>query len=613
MQRHLWNMAEQASLAVELQQKAAESTTAADELTAEATTDKAEAAELETQGEEIMAKGNSDMALADSDQAAANKLAGKAAEEEAAATTEFGEAAAEEAVVEEDAAKATADASLAARNGFEADEDEVVVGACSVVPVLDVVCDVVGGIAAVGLETSAAREAAKAAAEYAAAVTAQVEEDSLVAEATETQAAAARDGDVAAESQATATELRAQAEEELAEGEADEAATKEKLMQGTAEQEVAEEQEAEAVGEEEASSKAMQKSLQHGAFACWDAMMAGLVSLVALGFFTLRLFGTFIVPALTSVRCDVVPNMQSMTIASFPTKTAGHIFHHVLIFGLVAGAFGGWLATLDQLNLRSRGGILLELAALGAVVQSVFLHSLPHALFRKQGKWHERARSGALVLVRSILWLFPLFVLEVLLLRVNLGSAIFFRAMLLRRWYLWALFAATLLAHYAFVERRRTEETCVSVKTVVEGDVEYTGTHASEDDATAGHTYGSTDESTALIDAGLSSTAPTIATISTQSDVIKEPTFRELLWRDLQRLALPFELLMVTSMFALLRQSIPSLQRIWPASQAVLSTIHPHWHLAVLATAAACIVTLVICVMLSCHDSCAPSRTSRTL
>jgi len=616
MQRHLLQMAKQAALAVELQQKASQSVATADEFAAQATADQAEAAELQAQSDELLGKAKADQASSQSDQVAAEELEAQSAAEEASATTEFSAAAAEEVVVEEDTAKATADATAAARNGFEAEEDELLVGACNAVPVLDVVCNVVGGVAAVGLETATAREAARAAAEYAAAVAAQVDEESLVAEATEVQAAAARDSDGAVDRQAAAAELKLQSEQELVEGQAEQVEANEKLAESTGEKEAAEEQEAEAVTEEEGAAAAMQTSLAHGAMACWDGILAGLVSLVALGFFAVRLIGSFVLPALACTYSTVAmmisrsttttTTMGSGSIAasiSFPTRTVSHVFHHVLILVLTLGAFGEWLATLDQLSLRSRGGILLEMAASAAFLQSAFLHFLPHTLFRKKGRrWHEQALLGGLVLLRSFVWLWPLFLLEVLLLRVNFGSRVFTRAIALHQWYLWALFAVTLLLlHYVFVERRQIE-TIISPQTAGEDLEHATITTAENKTTAAGDTVESIDESTALLGNGATggSTAMTADT-SPESETMKERTFWQLLCCDLQRLVFPFELLIATSMFALLRQSITSLERVWPVSKAVVAIMHPHWHLALLGTAAACILALVVCIHVSRH------------
>jgi hypothetical protein len=378
MQSNLWNMAEQATEAVSLQQKAASSETLADESATLAAKNKEEGEALELQGKELLTKGEADKALAAIDQSISEEMGVKAAEEEVLATSEFGLAAGEEALVEQDVAEATTEAAMAAQDGFEVDADEVVVGACQVVPVLAFVCDIVGGIAAVGLESAAAEQAAAAVVDYSAAVTLQVEEESQVADATEVQAQAGSDGEAAAESQATASDLEVKSQEELAQGKEEEAVGDEKLEQSAVEQETSEEEQAEAAGEEEASAASWKKSLAYGASACYDAMMGGLMSIVALGFFGVRLFISFGIPALESLRIHVAPKiMKGEPSSFFSARSVSHVFHHVLIFGLVAGLFGNMFLVINQVAIRSRGGILLEFGAAAAILQSLLLHSIP--------------------------------------------------------------------------------------------------------------------------------------------------------------------------------------------------------------------------------------------
>ena len=609
MQRHLVTMAAQAAQAVTLQAQATTASTRAAQLTTEATANAEQAAQLQAQGEELLAQSEGDSTLARADETNADEWAAQAAREEIMVETDLDQAAADELVVEQDVAHATADASRAARKGFQAEEDQVIVGACNLVPVLDVVCDVVGGVAAVGLESVAARQAVQAAAEYTAAVAAQTRVDALTLEATQAQTQAARQGELVVESRAAAAELSAKAQQELVQGQADEALAQERWDESAAEADGAEHQEAEAGVEEKASADAMQASLQHGALACWDAMRAGLCALMVMIFFALRLLGSYIFPALGWAYSAVTQyhgNGSCCTTAAlpFPLITASHIFHHAVILALVGGTFfGDSLVTLDQLKLRSRGGILLEITAFAAVIQCSFLHLLPHVLFQTNEKvpsWREHAWRGGLLFVRSFLWIWPLMVLEVLLLHVNLGSRLFASsATVLHHWYLWAWLGCTLLMHYGLMmERNANQSKRILLSKTAEDGHKHTKIMTPFDNAkTEDPAYGTFNEGTALIDHDISCEQEHSKII--QDNTVKELSFCEQLGRDLKRLGLPFELLIATSMVALLRHSIPSLLWIWPASKAVLSSIHPHWHLAVLATTAGCILALLLCIRLS--------------
>jgi hypothetical protein len=620
MQSNLWNMAQEATKAAAYQQKAAYSVTLADESSSMAAENQREGEALELRGEARVTQGEADEALSATDQRMADEFGVKAGEEQAAAVAEFGEAAGEDILVEQDVAEATAEAALATRDGFQANADEIVVGACEVVPILDIVCDVVGGIAAVGLETAAAKQAAAAAADYAVAVAAQVEEESQLAEAAELQAQGARDGEVAAESQATASELEAKAQEALAEGVEEEAVGEEKLTQSAAEQEAAEQEQAEAVGEEEGAAQSWQKSVVYGVSAWWDAMMAGLVSLVALGFFGVRVLISFGVAALKTLCVPVAPRIKSggEPVPCFPMRTVSRVFHHVLIFSLVAGLFGNMILVMDQVAIRSRGGILLQFGVSAAILQSLLLHAIPRALLvvpTEQAVWLERVRTGFSMFIRRLLVLWPLFVLEILLLRVNLGSTVFSSAVIafLQQWCLWGLFALALMVHYIFIERLECK--CHGTRSKAERglgrDGELNGLLHDENAVSDVDTkYGSSSAGDAagetLVDADIDievdnrrGRTNSKDSVVQRSAISEERPFLQLLWKDWQRLKFPFELLVASSMFALLRQSIPNLLSLWPASRAIILAANPHWHLAVLGTGVASILTLAVCLRIS--------------
>jgi flagellar motor protein MotB len=617
MQSNLWKMADQATQATALQQKAAYSETLADESSTLAAENLKEGEALELQGEELLTKGEADAALAATDQSMAEELGVKAAVEEATAVSELGVAAGEEVLVEQDVVEATAEAAIAARDGFEADADQIVVGACQVVPILDFVCDIIGGVAAMGLETAAAEQAAAAAADYTAAVAVQIEEESQVAEATEVQAQSGSDGEVAAESQATASELEAKSQEELVQGKEEEATGDEKLEQSAAEQEASEEEQAEAVGEEEASAASWKKSLAFGASACWDAMMGGLVSLIALGFFGVRLLISFAAPGLKSVYVHVAPKiMKREQLSFFPAKTVSHVFHHVLIFGLVAGLFGNMFLVINQVAIRSRGGIFLEFGATAAFLQSLLLHSIPSVMLvppKGQGLWYARLVTGVSMFLRCQLFLWPLFVLEILLLQVNFGSYVFSASVItfLQQWILWGLFAVTIMVHYVIIEG--PEWKCNAAETIAEqdrGDSEVTGLLRDEN-------------TTSDVESRYGSASPSKEGVETSVDadinidvrrvtVSEERPFWELLWKDLQRLKFPFELLVATSMFALLQQSIPNLKDLWPASKTIILAAHPHWYLALLGTAVVSILTLVVCLRMPTRENSPPGSSLGT-
>lgn len=70
-----------------------------------------------------------------------------------------------------------------------------------------------------------------------------------------------------------------------------------------------------------------------------------------------------------------------------------------MLLVLILGAFGEWLAPLDELSPRSRGGILMDRAASAALLQFSFLNCLPRDLFRSRARtWRDRVRLAAALL-----------------------------------------------------------------------------------------------------------------------------------------------------------------------------------------------------------------------
>ena len=153
---------------------------------------------------------------------------------------------------------------------------------------------------AIGLETAAGREAAKAAAEYAQAAALETSEEALLSEATEVQAVAARDDEAAGLLQGEAADMEAKAAAEIAQGEEEQAAGEEKIAQGEAEEALAQEETAQAMAEEESSGMYWKKSFMSGASAFVDAVFASIASFIAWAFFMTRLFFSFLFPSLQS-------------------------------------------------------------------------------------------------------------------------------------------------------------------------------------------------------------------------------------------------------------------------------------------------------------------------
>lgn len=561
MRENLLQMAAAVAKASELQSSAEVTSTTAEETLEKAAADRAESEALQAQGEALLAEAEADQAAAEADEASAGELAAAAAEEAAAAEADYAKVAAEEVLVEEDVAKATADAAKATRDGFRASEDEVAVGACELVPVLDLVCDIVGGAAAIGLETVSAGEAARAASEYAAAVAVQSAEDTQVAEATELAASAGRDGDLAAESTAAAGELQAKAGSEVAEGEATEAAAEEELAQSTAEEATAEEEEVEAAAEEEQAGQYWAKSVEAGAGACWNAILSGLLATAAFGYFAIRIMASAVIPG---IHVAVLSSSGSAAPAAWVSvRLVSHCLHHVLILGAVAGLFRNKLLLLDQVDVRTKGGIVLELAISTAAAQALALHCHSHAGVMESVGWKSRACTGLVLWLRATFVLALLVVIEVLLLLVIVGPDLFSAPLLgfLRQWYVWAALSTSLIIHFWCIDRREWKAFSDQDSKSYVSDVEEERLLSSQRGAKPWY--------------GASETEADWLPIEDQKAGSRKRI--NPLWTDMKRLVLPFEMLVAACMFALLRSCLPNVKLLWEASHPLIVGAHPHW------------------------------------
>jgi len=471
MEQELTQVAQHQAKAAAWQEAATSDEAASEALVDKSMAEKEEAALLQDEADALLVKGQADEAQAATTEEEADGMTEQAAELEGESTTLFAQAAAEETLAEEDIVKATADAALAAEDGVEAEADEAGTAICQFIPFVDFFCDVLGGIAAVGLESQAVRSAAKAAEEYATAAAAQVEVKAATTEATELQTTALEQGGEAGTLHSRAAELEVKAAEEIDEGEADKAEAEAEVGESVADQEAAAEEETKATTEEEASAKAWSESVQHGASACGNAIMVTMASMAAMLFWTLRIAGGVILPVLKSglkytwslvaKRASHVgsENVSPSTSTSFNAVlvAVSHIFHHGFMFVIFFGLWGDALLQLRSLgSVQSMGGIILGFAASQVATHIVLLHSLPKA-YQHEGGFQASLLVGLYEFARRSVVLCPLVVMELLLLWVNAGNWIFSPNVVqgTQAWWLWFVLAGTTVTHYVYVARSK--------------------------------------------------------------------------------------------------------------------------------------------------------------
>lgn len=644
MEGELKELAKSTAEATGWQETAGVDEAAAETLTEKSVAEQADGVVLEEEGESLIAEGTVNQAEAATTEEEAGGLFVKATEGEGQSTLLLTEAAGQEVIVEEDAAHATVDAARAADDTAGAEADEAGTALCQFIPFVDVVCDVVGSIAAIGLETEAVRLAAMAAEEYANAAALQLRVESVTAEAAELQAGATELDEEAGALQSKAVSLATKAEEELAGGETDEAAAEEQFQESVIDKEAAVEEEAKAMTEEDESANAWIRSMQHGANACGMAFMTSLVSLVALFFWTIRIAGSLVVPVIkTGVKAlwmvttrafgkvangITTPSNILRPAALELLHTTSHVFHHGLFFVLFFGFWGGALLQLRNMSsMTAMGGILLGFTASLAVTQSFILHAVPRAC--QPGVSLEAcAQVGFRELARWMLVLYPLVAMEILLVWVNAGSWAFVPSVVegAQHWWLRGLLAVGIAVHYwNFSESSRSDcstgqtnyqDSAKNCDSNIHHDLNpaerslliLTGT-GEEDDGCMDYGAREDEDEWESIEEALVETdqerlqhfivAPVVRGRNTEIVPEREEWFFTLVKEDATRirLVLVFEVLMASIMLALLRQSTPALQELWPASKAILLAAYPQWHI-IAALGAVLVIVIMICACL---------------
>jgi hypothetical protein len=450
--------------------------------------DEAKAVELQKEATVLLEQSKADAALAATDQVEVEELSVKLAELEEQSAAHAAAAAVEEETFESEVAEATVNAEQATRLEVQAEGDEVGIAVCEFFPLLDIVCDLVGGIVAVGLQVDAAAVATTSTAEFATAAAAKVDEQTELDLAAGLQGDATETSGAAAELQVQQDELEQAAEAERVKAEEEEVASKGLDEKATIEEESAIANEVQAGDEQLQATALFQQSVEHGVHACWDAIMANALGLIAFGYFCSRVVSTVVVMMLPNVihlagvvQLAFYPTPSSSS-ACNPTKQndrqlhhhgswgrdLSYMIHHGSIFLLTLSSWNIILSRLGGSDLRTRGACILLFAGTGGAVQVVVLHALPRGLiYVLRGSvvtTTTAACGGARLLwfiaelaVRTVSMTL-LFGLEILLLWVNFGpqsvSPLWLHQYDLntRTWMGWAVLTVTLGLHFWYLE-----------------------------------------------------------------------------------------------------------------------------------------------------------------
>lgn len=581
MNRHVLEMGASLERAAALRAGAAAQEATAARNQEEAASHEAGALELHEEATGLLAESRSDAAAGGADQAAADELGAAIEVERGEAAAHASLAATEEAASDAEGAEAMADASEAAQIEARARGEEIGVAFCELVPVLDVACDVVGGVTSVGLEAGAAAEAVRAASEAAAAAASKADEEREAAWAVELEGKVVEDGAFEGKMEQEAMEMESRSREEQLLAQEKEAAAQGLATKAEEEEALAVEEEIVAKNAEAESVAQTNKALTSGVVAAWNGIMASLFGIVSFSFFLLRSCTSFLIPATRQAFESMAKNKNPGSGAGQPTlgraigRDASYVFHHFAIFIVVASTFQYLLAGLAENSVRARGGIILCFALTGGFVQALCLHVVPNGVTGLESSW-----KLILHLVRRMLVLPLLFTTEILIVWVVFGGKVFAQHDLTRMLLLvfWISLAVSMTMHVSLLEIPRLRR----------GKTERSRFVADAESSRA------TKE-----ERGPSETDSLLFSTETQTRSLppQETRWFYLLWDEIQSLQLPFELLILSCLFVIIFHSVSSTRLLWPASKAILISTRPVWLLPVAIGIAVALLCLCIISM----------------
>lgn len=472
MSGHLLQMTTHAEQSQSLSAQSTSDQTLANNLHQQSLTTQIEADELEQSASLLQKQAQEDQLQSIHDQTDASTYSDQVKAESSEAEALQAKIISEETLYESEIDKATSETTLASSDTFNTQSDTVATSFCEFIPFLDIVCDFVGGIAAVGFESNAAKLSAQSAMDYTSASALKTQEetdlselDTLTVEIGETQEIVN-----GLETKAHQEEIKATAEETQAKEEIEEAAVEQ--SQAKEEELESESEDMKAKEEYTAAEEEMDKSVQEGLFALKDAIVSGIISTLVVSFFAIRVFVAIVIPGTAAVVSFVPYVMATTTTAAAATAAApafasstngnsgnvmGRIWtalpkretsYFLLHCGLFISTMSLWFTSkfqkLEKYDVRSRGGILVVFALVASCLQAFLLHVLPYIIKNLKKLWngHEEVVESAgasisstptiyVIIGRSILKfmiailrLTPLFVIETITLWLIFGESV---------------------------------------------------------------------------------------------------------------------------------------------------------------------------------------------
>jgi chemotaxis protein histidine kinase CheA len=561
-----------------LQLSAVEADAVASEKNEEASSLKAEAVKFQAEAEELRAQAEADAVHAAETQTQADATEVDAAAEQSEAAAHAEVAATYEAVGDADFADGTADAAEAARIEGQAHGEEIGIAMCELVPLLDLLCDTLGGISAVGMEAGAAAEAAKASGEWMAAMAAKVEEERESALASELEAKATEDELLAAKLEHEVQMESERAEQEQAVAASKDEAAKVFLEESTEDEAIAGQESTTAMEHRAESANMSGQALFCGVLACWNAILAGVCAVVSFGYFFFNMIIAFVIP---SVRQSLV-GIKKITDQNLSTSSdhwqilrrdASYCFHHCAIFVVVAFFYHDLLENMRNNTLRARGGILLRFALSAACAQAFTLHFMPNCMSRVDTMW-----ASILDFFRRMIVLPFLFLMEILfILLMATTDAFVVEPTRLVALMLAGGVAMTLGLHIIFFELPllwSKSPTQVTEATTVE-PTDKERRELDDGDFNGDESMFAYETHSLLPKASSRLEKPT--DFESDNEIVRSPSWLALLWKEILMLQPLLEILVLVCMCRIMAESLGSVRYLWPTTKTVLIDLRPYW------------------------------------
>ncbi len=415
MTSHLLQMTSHATQSQTLATDSAADTTSSTDLHETSINDSSEADALDSSAAILRSRSEQDHAqsLVDANDASVllNKAYGPDAVEESTLAAQI---AVEETTYGSEMDKATAEGSASASNVVDSESDGVAVSMCEFIPLVDVICDFVGGIAGVSFSSNAAKLASQSALDYASAATTKAREEGDLTELQGLRAEIGEEVEVANGLDEKAGEEEAKAEAEKAEATEEEERAKVERAAGVEAEAQAEAEMVKANEEKAGAEEEMEKSLAEGMSALRDAAVAGVFSTLVVSFLSIRLVMAVVVPGTVAV-VGFLPYTMSMSRqyysssaspppsgnlgrnlwTALPRREFSYFFLHC---GVYISTMSLWFCSkfrnLQSFDVRSRGGIIILFAVVAGCVQGLLLHTIPHFVTKLKQRTSSSSSSS---------------------------------------------------------------------------------------------------------------------------------------------------------------------------------------------------------------------------